>query len=274
MRHQFAVVLTTVLCLTTGILAAGPPKKTKPASKPGSATKPSAKEQAAQGRASGLVETVSPGPFLLRDSLVQADLKLTARQKAAAAELAAEFNESIWRFRDASLDSEVALREARLVNAQIRPRLEELLDAGQRARLDGIVLQVQGTDALTYAATAARLSLTDEQQAKISKLSAAGREAMTKLRAQSAAGKDLAELNRQAGKVQTGLQRDLLAVLTKSQRELWLELCGVPLDISNLQPLTARAPELRGVEAWINSERLSLEGLHGKVIVLHFWTFG
>src|SRR5262249_14706487 len=143
-----------------------------------------------------------------------------------------------------------------------------------RARLDGIVLQVQGTDALTYAATAVKLSLTDQQQAKISKLSAAGREAMTKLRAQSAASKDIAELNRHAEKVRTALQRDLLAMLTPSQRERWLEIRGVPLDLSKLQPLTARAPELRGVEDWINSGPLLLEDLRGKVVVLHFWTFG
>ena len=47
---------------------------------------------------------------------------------------------------------------------------------------------------------------------------------MSKLRAESAPGKDLAELNRRAATVQTGLERDLLAVLTNPQRELWLEL--------------------------------------------------
>jgi len=273
MCNRFAVVLTTVLCLTTGILPAAQPKKTKRGSKAGSARESDEKRDS-RNQPAGSIEPVTPALFLLRDSLVQGELQLTAQQKAAAAELAAEFNDSIWRFRDASFDSEVALREARVVNAQIEPRLERLLDAGQRARLDGIVLQVQGTDALTYAPAAAKLSLTDEQQAKVSKLSAAGREAMTKLRTQSAPGKDIAELNRQAERVQTALQRDLLAVLTPSQRERWLELRGDPFDLSRLQPLTARAPELRGVETWINSGPLTLEGLRGKVVALHFWTFG
>jgi hypothetical protein len=34
------------------------------------------------------------------------------------------------------------------------------------------------------------------------------------------------------------------------------------------------APELDGIEAWINSKPLALKDLRGKVVVLHFWTFG
>jgi hypothetical protein len=34
------------------------------------------------------------------------------------------------------------------------------------------------------------------------------------------------------------------------------------------------APELTGVEEWINTKPLQLKDLHGKVVVLHFWTFG
>ena len=34
------------------------------------------------------------------------------------------------------------------------------------------------------------------------------------------------------------------------------------------------APELAGADAWINSKPLQLKDLRGKVVVLHFWTFG
>ena len=34
------------------------------------------------------------------------------------------------------------------------------------------------------------------------------------------------------------------------------------------------APELEGIDAWINSEPLALKDLRGQVVVLHFWTFG
>src|SRR3974390_1155154 len=39
------------------------------------------------------------------------------------------------------------------------------------------------------------------------------------------------------------------------------------------EPAMPRAPELVGITEWINSKPLSLEGLKGKVVVLHFWTF-
>jgi hypothetical protein len=38
--------------------------------------------------------------------------------------------------------------------------------------------------------------------------------------------------------------------------------------------LKTAAPELKGIEAWINSKPLTLKELRGKVVVLHFWTFG
>jgi hypothetical protein len=34
------------------------------------------------------------------------------------------------------------------------------------------------------------------------------------------------------------------------------------------------APELEGIDTWINSKPLALKDLRGKVVVLHFWTFG
>jgi hypothetical protein len=38
--------------------------------------------------------------------------------------------------------------------------------------------------------------------------------------------------------------------------------------------MKVRAPELRGIDEWINSKPRSLKELKGKVVVLHFWTFG
>jgi len=36
----------------------------------------------------------------------------------------------------------------------------------------------------------------------------------------------------------------------------------------------ALAPELKGVSHWINSDPLTIKGLRGKVVIVHFWTFG
>jgi hypothetical protein len=42
------------------------------------------------------------------------------------------------------------------------------------------------------------------------------------------------------------------------------------------QPAAMRiaAPELNDVEEWINTKPLLLKDLRGKVVALHFWTFG
>jgi len=38
--------------------------------------------------------------------------------------------------------------------------------------------------------------------------------------------------------------------------------------------LHAAAPEFRDVDAWINSKPLTYAKLRGRVVVVHFWTFG
>jgi hypothetical protein len=35
-----------------------------------------------------------------------------------------------------------------------------------------------------------------------------------------------------------------------------------------------KAPEITGIEEWINAKPLKLKDLRGKVVALHFWTFG
>jgi thiol-disulfide isomerase/thioredoxin len=46
------------------------------------------------------------------------------------------------------------------------------------------------------------------------------------------------------------------------------------LSAAESKPREGKAPELVGITQWINSKPLALEKLKGKVVVLHFWTFG
>lgn len=274
MKFRLLIGAFFILCAAAWDTVAAQAKKSSAAAKTKSSKVAAAKRPAAANPSSESVEVVNPGVFLLRDPLVQAELQMSAAQKVDAAALASEFNESIWRFRDASIESDVARKEARIVNAFVDPRLDQLLNSSQRERLAGIILQTQGTSALSYSSTAEKLALSADQQAKISKLSAAAKTSLDKLKEQATGSTNVADLNRQAEKVQAALERDLQAVLTKSQLDRWLEFRGSPFDMSKLQPLTARAPELRGVNEWINSEPLTLEAHRGKVVALHFWTFG
>jgi hypothetical protein len=53
-------------------------------------------------------------------------------------------------------------------------------------------------------------------------------------------------------------------------------ILGMTLTLRAQAPVTMNvpAPELQGIETWINSDPLQLKDLKGKVVVLHFWTFG
>ena len=51
-------------------------------------------------------------------------------------------------------------------------------------------------------------------------------------------------------------------------------MLGAGLSAQTPVAMRVPAPEFRGIDAWINSEFLLLKEQKGKVVVLHFWTFG
>jgi len=54
------------------------------------------------------------------------------------------------------------------------------------------------------------------------------------------------------------------------------DIFGKPRNLiskSEKLPLVQRAPELVGIEGWINTEPLTLAGLKGKVVLVDFWTY-
>lgn len=218
--------------------------------------------------------SLNPAVFLLRDPLVQTELKLNPAQKSAVLELAAEMNELIWRFRDVPPGSGIGADQMQQINDKVEARLKQNLTSQQQERLDQIVLRLQGPSVLLQPKVAQRLAVTEEQKNKLNKIATDHQTAMKDIRLLAAAGKNVSELPRKADKLNADLRKDLLAALTPAQRTRWNLLQGKPFDGSKLRPLTADAPELRDVDAWINSEPLTFEQLRGQVVALHFWTFG
>ena len=63
------------------------------------------------------------------------------------------------------------------------------------------------------------------------------------------------------------------------RRKLPLALLGIFITVGvgrTQEPVAMKleAPELEGITDWVNSKALKLGDLKGKVVVLHFWTFG
>ena len=70
------------------------------------------------------------------------------------------------------------------------------------------------------------------------------------------------------------LEKQVMASLTDKQRLLLPDVLGPAFDFSRVRQIGVKAPEIRGIEGWVNSRPIKLADLRGKVVVLHFWTFG
>jgi hypothetical protein len=55
-----------------------------------------------------------------------------------------------------------------------------------------------------------------------------------------------------------------------------VSLVGLPCCCAAQEPAAMKipAPEIQAIDEWINSKPIALKDLRGRVVVLHFWTFG
>jgi peroxiredoxin len=65
----------------------------------------------------------------------------------------------------------------------------------------------------------------------------------------------------------------LMSVLRPEQRSKLKSLLGPPFDTGSLKRVYAMAPEFVPVDDWINSSALTMQGLRGKVVLVHFYAF-
>lgn len=62
-------------------------------------------------------------------------------------------------------------------------------------------------------------------------------------------------------------------LLSEEQQKEWRRIVGAPFDTVTLDRIYPMAPELAPSDTWINAKPLSLAGLRGKVVILHFYAF-
>ena len=133
--------------------------------------------------------------------------------------------------------------------------LRAALRPEQQQRVEQLLWRAQGVWALKDAHLADRLALTEAQKEQIA--------ALLGSLDQSSRSDKVAELDKQ-----------VMARLTDKQRHLLPEALGPKFDFSRVRQIGVKAPEIRGIEGWVNSRPIKLADLRGKVVVLHFWTFG
>ena len=69
-------------------------------------------------------------------------------------------------------------------------------------------------------------------------------------------------------------QTQIAAILSRQQLDKVRDVLGPPVDASKMGYVKFKAPELDAKDGWLNSPPLTMSQLRGKVVALHFWTFG
>jgi hypothetical protein len=213
----------------------------------------------------------NPFLFLVRDSGVQAELKLSGDQKTAVRRLLDEIDPTLWLLRDTS--PEEGGERVQALIAKAKSNLSGVLKKEQLTRLDQIVLQAQGPEALCLPGVAQRLTLSSSQKQEIRETIESRRKELQELFEQVTKGTDK-DPQEKVAKIRAAEQEQLLLILTESQQKQWAAMLGKSIDLSNVQISSIKAPEIVAADEWINSEPLTLEKLRGRVVALHFWTFG
>jgi peroxiredoxin len=209
--------------------------------------------------------------LLLRDEAVRSELKCSRDQRRALDELLKKHNRLLLAIRDVGPTG--ADETARPALVELRQQLAKILNDEQRKRVSGLILQAQGYDALLRSDVIARLELSEKQQQDLTELAGEIRAKAQDLQKPGAAGAP-EEVQEKLAEVQKEWQQGVLALLDGQQTEQYAALLGEPFDFSKVKASPALAPEFEAIEAWMNSEPLTIESLRGQVVVVHFFAFG
>ena len=213
-------------------------------------------------------------PFLLliRDPLVQAELDLSAGQAEQLKLLTDATDGPLLTTRNQSPDRGKEITKALI--EQTRQRLSQFLNADQLKRLDQIELWVLGLRSLERPEVIAALGMSPAVQQSIQTELQSYQAEFHKLREQAMAGEPLAPLEKKNADLLKSTQQRIQKILTPAQQRQWGELLGSPLKTENFGHVEFQAPEFLGSGPWVNSPPLDWRDLRGKVVAVHFWTFG
>lgn len=207
--------------------------------------------------------------MMVRDPAVQTELQLKPKQVDDVRAAIAEVDETMWQIRDVPIQTTASRLEE--IHIQLRSRMEASLTKSQLTRLDQIVFQARGHKALVAPDTAGRLQLSADQTAKLKTIL---QETLAERETAEKGKPSPAERGRTHARTQKAEAKRVLDVLSTKQETELFAMTGKLFEMNRLRRIHCLAPEVRGVDTWINSKPLTFQDLRGKVVVVHFWAFG
>lgn len=213
-----------------------------------------------------------PTIFLIRDRAVQKDLALRDDQKKSIRKLLDELDGPLFGLRDVSPEQGGEAR--RKLDETLHGKLKGMLSSTQLKRLDQLVCQADGVEAFLVPDIAQKLGLTSDQKKQIQQGIDETIEAVVALQQATTAAK-VKEIAEKTANLRAEGRARVFDVLSDDQKKQWSAMLGKSFDVTKVAvPGPIKAPELVDANEWINAESLSLQKLRGKVVALHFWTFG
>lgn len=222
--------------------------------------------------ASAKVDPPDRSILLARDPIIQTALGLKPAQITQVGALMDATDAQLWTVNP--LPPAEGSQKARQILTDTEAKLDPILTAPQRTRFREIRLQYRGFPAVLSPEMDSVFKLTESQRSTIRRSVDKTQDSLTKIDQLARAGKSQEFLQKASRAVRAELRDDIFKVLTDEQKATWQQLTGKPMSFTKVSAPVLRAPEFRDTGQWINAEPLTLAGLRGHVVMVHFYTFG
>lgn len=214
----------------------------------------------------------NPYLLLIRDPAIHEELKVTDRQKRSIRQVTDQLDGTLLAIRGQSVQEGTAALQKLITDTQ--RRMNAILTPNQQKRFSEILLRVQGIRAIVLDAISTKLKLTAEQKNQFQAIFAEVDEALQAARSKAEQSESQEWLQQEAMRLRKEEQHKVLNLLDNAQRGRLVQMAGSDFDISRLGKVAFKSPAIESSGPWINSSPLSLPTLRGKVVAVHFWTFG
>jgi len=209
---------------------------------------------------------------LLHEPAVVKELALTPAHSEQFRGLLDELDAKFFPLRNKPNDE--AAKGAAEILADATSRIEALLSEPQFRRLMEIQTRQQGTTALLRTGMTKLMNYKPQQKERLEKVISETLAATRELEKRAGNGEPREPLEKEYSKLKRDELRQVTGVLTPSQRSIWQKVTGRDFDLTTLGRPAFKAPDLVDSGEWLNSAPLTIRGLAGKVVVVHFYAFG